>query len=805
MQKSGKAAAGGKAGGKRRQHGPRWSHKEEEEVARLEEVIAAQAPPRGANTLALRPAADGAPTFAAARRFDELPLSQRTRDGLRECKYVTLTAIQRAALPHALAGRDVLGAAKTGSGKTLAFLIPALEALHRARWGRLDGLGALVISPTRELALQIFDTLRRVGARHELSAALLVGGRGVAEEAARVAGINLLVATPGRLLQHMDETPGFDAGALRVLVLDEADRILDMGFAAALDAIVANLPRARQTLLFSATQTKSVAALARLSLRGAEYVEAHSDVGAPTPARLEQAFMETPAPAKLDVLWSFIKTHLRARTIVFVSTCKQVRFLYEALRRLRPGVPLRALHGKMGQARRVAVYQAFCADAAGVLFATDVAARGLDFPSVDWVVQADAPEDAAAYIHRVGRTARYTAAGRGLLLLLPSERAGALAALAAARVPLRELRSNPARLQPVGPALAALLSKDAELKDSAQRALVAYLRSVFLQPDKATFDVSAIPVAELAMAWGLPNAPRLRFLRAAGAAKKRGGGASSADEGAASSGEEESEDEDEGAARAAPAGAAPRAADGGDDGGDLLTVKRRYEYPTDADAPRAAGAAAELALALPAPKKKRLKISATKASAGATRVVFDDDGERVEPLALLARDEKAFAHGRGGAGLDLGVHATVEERAAAARAALGARDAEDRAALRGLRKEARDERRGRRLAREAEEGAARVAGSGSESDGDDGGSDGGYESGGGGSDSDGGGGAGGGDIDLLASSDDDDAPAAGRDPSCMDMRPAAAPPAGKRRRGTGTADLPLEEAEALALRLLRGG
>jgi ATP-dependent RNA helicase DDX10/DBP4 len=803
MQKSGKAAGGGKAGGKRRQHGPRRSHKEDEEVARLEEVITAQAPPRGANTLALRPAADGAPTFAAARRFDELPLSQRTRDGLRECKYVTLTAIQRAALPHALAGRDVLGAAKTGSGKTLAFLIPALEALHRARWGRLDGLGALVISPTRELALQIFDTLRRVGARHELSAALLVGGRGVAEEAARVAGINLLVATPGRLLQHMDETPGFDAGALRVLVLDEADRILDMGFAAALDAIVANLPRARQTLLFSATQTKSVAALARLSLRGAEYVEAHSDAGAPTPARLEQAFMEAPAPAKLDVLWSFIKTHLRARTIVFVSTCKQVRFLYEALRRLRPGVPLRALHGKMGQARRVAVYQAFCADAAGVLFATDVAARGLDFPAVDWVVQADAPEDAAAYIHRVGRTARYTAAGRGLLLLLPSERAGALASLAAARVPLRELRSNPARLQPVGPALAALLSKDAELKDSAQRALVAYLRSVFLQPDKATFDVSAIPVAELAMAWGLPNAPRLRFLRAAGAAKMRGGGAGSGDEGAASGGEEESEDEGAAAAGAAPRALAPE--DGGGDDGDLLTVKRRHDYPADADAPRAAGAGAgagaELALALPAPKKKRLKISATKASAGATRVVFDDDGERVEPLALLARDEKAFAPGRGGAGLGPGVHATAEERAAAARAALGARDAEDRAALRGLRKEARDERRGRRLAREAEEGAARVAGSGSESDDD--GSNGGYGFGGGGSDSDGAGGAG--DIDLLASSDDDDAPAAGRDPSCMDMRPAAAPPAGKRRRGTGAADLPLEEAEALALRLLRGG
>ena len=135
-----------------------------------------------------------------------------------------MTDIQRAAIPHALAGRDVLGAAKTGSGKTLAFLVPMLELLYRERWGRMDGLGALVISPTRELAMQIFDVLRIVGQKHDISAGLVIGGKDKGEEAERIGGMNVLVCTPGRLLQHLDETPGFDASAVRILILDEADR-----------------------------------------------------------------------------------------------------------------------------------------------------------------------------------------------------------------------------------------------------------------------------------------------------------------------------------------------------------------------------------------------------------------------------------------------------------------------------------------------------------------------------------------------------------------------------------------------------
>ena len=294
--------------------------------------------------------------WASARNFDQLPISAATKDGLKSAKLKAMTAIQRAAraappfpapfpkssrpaphrrppraalsaqaIPHALAGRDVLGAAKTGSGKTLAFLVPLLEKLYRARWSPADGVGAIVISPTRELAMQIFDTLRKVGHRHGLSAALLIGGKDVAYEKENLRGKNILVATPGRLLQHMDETAYFDCSGLLMLVLDEADRMLDAGFAPALNAILAFLPAGRQTLLFSATQTRRVADLARLSLTDPEYVAVHADSAAATPPRLRQMYCEVPLPQKMDALWTFVKTHLAAKTLVFLSSCRQAR------------------------------------------------------------------------------------------------------------------------------------------------------------------------------------------------------------------------------------------------------------------------------------------------------------------------------------------------------------------------------------------------------------------------------------------------------------------------------------------------
>lgn len=290
----------------------------------------------------------------------------------------------------------------------------------------MDGLGAVVISPTRELAVQTFTALRDIGKYHNFSAGLVIGGKPLKEERDRLGRMNILIATPGRLLQHLDSTVGFESAGLKVLVLDEADRLLDLGFLPALRAIVGHFSTVqRQTLLFSATQSADLASLAKLSLNNPLYINCNKagEEGV-MPSSLEQYYSVVPLHRKLDALWGFVKSHLKMKGVVFVSSGKQVRFIYETFKRLHPGLPLLHLHGKQKQTARLGIFQRFSSSSSSLLITTDVSARGLDFPSVDWVVQLDCPEDVDTYIHRVGRTARYKAEGKGLIFLCPSEEAG---------------------------------------------------------------------------------------------------------------------------------------------------------------------------------------------------------------------------------------------------------------------------------------------------------------------------------------------------------------------------------------------
>uniref|UniRef100_A0A4W2ECG9 ATP-dependent RNA helicase n=1 Tax=Bos indicus x Bos taurus TaxID=30522 RepID=A0A4W2ECG9_BOBOX len=446
-------------------------------------------------------------------RFSDFPLSKKTLKGLQEAQYRLVTEIQKQTIGLALQGKDVLGAAKTGSGKTLAFLVPVLEALYRLQWTSADGLGVLIISPTRELAYQTFEVLRKVGKNHDFSAGLIIGGKDLKHEAERINNINILVCTPGRLLQHMDETICFHATNLQMLVLDEADRILDMGFADTMNAIIENLPKKRQTLLFSATQTKSVKDLARLSLKNPEYVWVHEKAKYSTPATLEQNYIVCELQQKISVLYSFLRSHLKKKSIVFFSSCKEVQYLYRVFCRLRPGVSLLALHGRQQQMRRMEVYNEFVRKRAAVLFATDIAARGLDFPAVNWVLQFDCPEDANTYIHRAGRTARYKEDGEALLILLPSEEKGMVQQLLQKKVPVKEIKINPEKLIDVQKKLESFLAQDQDLKERAQRCFISYIRSVYLMKDKEIFDVSKLPISDYALSLGLAVAPRIRFLQ----------------------------------------------------------------------------------------------------------------------------------------------------------------------------------------------------------------------------------------------------------------------------------------------------
>ncbi len=470
--------------------------------------------------------------------FESLPLSQPTASGLEASHFKTLTDIQKRGVPHALKGSDILGAAKTGSGKTLAFLVPILENLYRRKWTELDGLGALILSPTRELAIQIFEVLRKIGRYHAFSAGLVIGGKSLQEERERLGRMNILVCTPGRMLQHMDQTAALEIDNLQMLVLDEADRIMDMGFQSTVDAIVDHLPKERQTLLFSATQTKKVSDLARLSLKDPEYVSVHEDASSATPSTLQHNYIVTPLPEKLDTLWSFIRSNLKAKILVFLSSGKQVRFVYEAFRHMQPGIPLMHLHGRQKQTARLDITTKFSATKNSCLLATDVVARGLDFPAVDWVIQLDCPEDADTYIHRVGRTARYERDGRAVLFLEPSEEEGMLKRLEQKKVKVEKINVRQKKQQGIKNQLQNMCFKDPELKYLGQKAFVSYVRSIHVQKDKEVFKLNDLPLEEFSASLGLPGAPKIKFLKGDNAKSLK-----NAPRQAASSSEEESAEE----------------------------------------------------------------------------------------------------------------------------------------------------------------------------------------------------------------------------------------------------------------------
>lgn len=245
-----------------------------------------------------------------------------------------------------------------------------------------------------------------------------------------------------------------------------------MGFARTLSALLSHLPKSRQTLLFSATQTQSVSDLARLSLNNPVSLGLEETANSTMPQNLEQHFVVCTLDKKLDILWSFIKSHLQSKILVFMSACKQVRFVFETFCKMHPGIPLLNLHGKQKQTARLAMYNKFTSSSHAVLFATDIAARGLDFPAVDWVLQLDAPEDADTYIHRVGRTARYESKGKGLLFLLPSEEVGMKAALETKAIKIQQLKIRASKTHSIENQLQNLAFQDPEIKYLGQRVIL---------------------------------------------------------------------------------------------------------------------------------------------------------------------------------------------------------------------------------------------------------------------------------------------------------------------------------------------
>lgn len=445
-------------------------------------------------------------------KFKEYQLSRETMAGLKAAGFDTPTEIQRECLKPALEGKDILASAKTGSGKTLAFIIPILECLNNEKWSNSDGLGALVITPTRELAYQIFEVLRLVGQHHQFSAALVIGGKDLAMERKRIDQINIIICTPGRMQQHMEENPLFHGDSLKILVIDEADRILDMGFQESMNSILDFLPKQRQCLLFSATQTNSVKDLARLSLNNPVAISVNPDSSTTTPETLRQKYTVIDLNLKLSFLWSFLKRHKKSKILVFIATCKQTRFINDLFCRMKPGISINALHGGLHQHKRMDIYNKFHDVRHCVLLATDVAARGLDFPDVDWVVQLDCPDDVTTYIHRVGRTARADRPGRALLALMPNEKDYMLEQLARKKIPIEEVPTRDKHLFSIGATVESHLVRDVNLKEEAKRAFKCYIKSLLNSHYKKFSDPSKLDLKAYARSLGLEIMPRVRVL-----------------------------------------------------------------------------------------------------------------------------------------------------------------------------------------------------------------------------------------------------------------------------------------------------
>lgn len=303
-----------------------------------------------------------------------------------------------------------------------------------------------------------------------------------------------------------------------------------MGFLPALRAIIQHFSPSetaradRQTLLFSATQSKDLAALAKLSLHDPLYINTNKpgEEGV-MPANLEQYYSVVPLERKLDALWGFIKSHLKMKGVVFVTSGKQVRFIFETFRRLHPGLPLMHLHGKQKQPTRMAIFEKFSSSNSALLICTDIAARGLDFPAVDWVVQLDCPDDVDSYIHRVGRTARYQSEGKGLCFLLPSEEEGMKARWAEKGIDVKMIKIKESKMGKLDQQMQSFCFKEPEIKYLGQRAFISYMRSVHIQKDKSIFKLSELPAEKYAASMGLPGAPQIKLLDQGKKVKERGG------------------------------------------------------------------------------------------------------------------------------------------------------------------------------------------------------------------------------------------------------------------------------------------
>jgi ATP-dependent RNA helicase RhlE len=349
--------------------------------------------------------------------FDQLSLDSRLLSGIRDLGWAATRSIQSGVIPIALSGADVIACAETGTGKTAAFLVPILQRFLREAAPNPQRTRTLILAPTRELAVQIEDQVQGLTYHTTVSSIAVYGGvpMDIQERALR-AGVDIVVATPGRLMDHMRHD-SVDLSALEILVLDEADRMLDMGFWPDVRRIMGTLPAKRQTLLFSATMPGEVLKLTEEFLREPKLVQVGRRGGPAT--TISHAVQTVPANEKTQWLAHWLREEATGPVLVFCRTKIGADRLATRLTTL--GVRAAALHADRTQQQRMAAVEGFRTGTYPVLVATDVAARGLDIEGIAHVVNFEVPDTPEAYVHRVGRTGRAETTGSALTLVAPEE------------------------------------------------------------------------------------------------------------------------------------------------------------------------------------------------------------------------------------------------------------------------------------------------------------------------------------------------------------------------------------------------
>ncbi|XP_066507139.1 ATP-dependent RNA helicase DDX55 [Hoplias malabaricus] len=444
---------------------------------------------------------------------------------LKKLGFTYMTPVQSACIPLFMSNKDVAAEAVTGSGKTLAFVIPILEILlKREEKLKKMQVGALIITPTRELAMQISEVMGQFLEEFpQFRQILLIGGSNPIEdvEKFKTNGANIVIGTPGRLEDMFRrKADGLDLAScvksLDVLVLDEADRLLDMGFEASLNSILGYLPKQRRTGLFSATQTQELEKLVRAGLRNPVRITVKEKGVAATsvqktPARLSNYYTICRTEDKFNTLVAFLRQHKHEKLLVFFSTCACVEYFGKALEVLVKNVTIHCIHGKMKD-KRNKIFSEFRELKSGILVCTDVMARGIDIPDVNWVIQYDPPSSASSFVHRCGRTARIGNHGNALVFLLPMEESYVNFLSINQKCPLQPY-ATVKDVVDVLPKLKALALRDRAVFERGMRAFVSYVQAYAKHECSLIFRIKDLDFASLARGFALLRMPKMPELR----------------------------------------------------------------------------------------------------------------------------------------------------------------------------------------------------------------------------------------------------------------------------------------------------